>query len=264
MALTAEQHLIRDNRIGASFVPALMAGKADAILREWKRLVGAPDYEAEDLADVWAVQLGSYLEPFALDWWERRNSRPLTRRGESVVHQLGFVSCTLDAWRGDDNTVIDCKVIGPWRKIDEACAYYLPQIIVQRDCVGADKGSLLIVHGGSEPQEYQLDIDADYAATVWERIHAFWRCVEDLTPPVEMPAALAPVPAVKKVDMSQSNMWCEQAAVWLQTYKHARSCEIASKELKKLAPLDAKRAFGAGIEIVRDRANRMSIREIEV
>lgn len=262
MALTFEQQQVRNNRIGASFVPALMAGKTDAILREWKRLVGAPDYEPEDLGDVWAVQLGSYLEPFALDWHQKRTGRPLTRRGESVVHpQLGFISCTLDAWRGDDSTVIDCKVIGPWRKIDEACAYYLPQIIVQRDCVGADRGSLLIVHGGAEPQEYPLDIDSDYAEAVWQRIHTFWRHVEDLTPPVELPAALAPVPAVKEYDMATSNAWADRAAAWLANRVAAKEFENAAKDLKTLVPADGVRCFGHGIRIDRAKNGNLTVKE---
>ena len=45
--LSPQQHKARDGKVTASFLPSLMSGDKDKILREWKRLVGDPTYEAE-------------------------------------------------------------------------------------------------------------------------------------------------------------------------------------------------------------------------
>src|SRR6185312_16696207 len=130
MALSPEQMAARDGKITASFLPYLMAGDSDRIMREWMRLVEHPDYAPEDLSGAWPVQFGSYIETFALDWHERHTGCALTRRGEVVTHpRLPHVACTLDAWRAGDNAVIDCKALGAYRKLDEACAFYLPQMV---------------------------------------------------------------------------------------------------------------------------------------
>lgn len=262
MTLTPAQLAARDGRVTASFAPALLAGDHTKILREWHRLVGSPDLEEDDLADVWAVQFGSYIETFALDWHERKTGNALVRRGEVAVNpQLPHVCCTLDAYRDLDDRVIDCKAIGAWHKIEDACSFYLPQIVVQRACVGASSGSLLIVHGGAEPQEYPLDIPDDYEAEVWARIAWFWQQVQDLTPPVEMPAVAAPVPAVREYDMSGSNAWASAAGQWLDNRDAAKAFGRAEKELKALVEPDAKRCFGYGVRIDRAKNGALSIKE---
>src|SRR5215475_16121879 len=58
MALTPEQHARRDGKIGASFIPYLMAGNEAKLLSEWRRLVGDPEYVEEDLSDVWLPSFG--------------------------------------------------------------------------------------------------------------------------------------------------------------------------------------------------------------
>lgn len=250
--LTVEQQRLRDGRITASFVPALMAGKEDVILREWQRLVGDPAYEPEDLSASWPVQFGSYIEAFALDWHQTRTDRALTRRGEVVVHpDFPDVSCTLDAYRSADMTVIDCKAIGMWRKLDDALPYYLPQMVVQRACVGAERASLLVVHGGSEPAEHPCEWDAEYERQVWDRIAWFRSCVESLTPPVAIAPVAPPVAAVRIVDMATSNAWAEWARTWLDTREPAKRFKSAEAEIKALVPPDAKKAHGHGVRCER-------------
>jgi len=252
----------RDTRVGASFLPALMAGKTDEIMREWQRLTGDPAYMPVNFEDNWPVNLGKYLEPLAVDWHQRKTGQPLTRRGEWVRHpHRDWLGCTLDAWRATTDTVLDAKCVGQWRKLDEVISYYTPQLIVQRDCTGAANASLLIIHGGSEPVEYPVTWTAGYEADVWTRLDEFWDCVTSLTPPCELPAALAPVPAVRTVDMSGSNSWTAEAATWLLNKSAAKDFDAAARELKALVPADAVRCHGGGVEINRNKAGSLSIKE---
>ena len=157
--LSPEQLAARENKITASFLPALMAGNEQVILSKWRELIGDPTWVRDDLTDDWLPSFGSYVEPFALDWHQRKTGKALTRRGEVVTHPTRpYVAATLDAWREADNTVIDCKTINAHRALDDVVSYYVPQLICQRACVGADKAALLIVHGGTEPQEITVDL----------------------------------------------------------------------------------------------------------
>src|SRR5262245_15214288 len=141
--LTAEQIRARENRVTGSFVTALIAGNDAAIMREWQRIVGDPDYEPEDFSNNWPVNKGQHDEPFVIDWHERKTGHALTRRGETVVHPARpFFSVTLDCYRADDDTVLDVKSTGAFRPIDEIESYYAAQVIAQMRCTGANNGAL--------------------------------------------------------------------------------------------------------------------------
>jgi len=255
---------LRETRVGASFAPALMAGKAETILEEWKRLTGDPSYVPTNLDDVWAVQLGKFLEPMVLDWHQKKVG-PLTRRGEWVPHpQRPWLGCTLDAYHAPEETLFECKVVGQWRKLDvDVIPYYVPQLIVQAGCTGAKNAVLLIVQGTSEPVEYPVQWTPDYEAAVWDRLDEFWDCVLSLTPPGGFPETLAPVQAVKTYAMDTSNAWCSNAATWVLNRDAARDFDAAAKEIKALVPPDAVKCFGAGIQVSRSKSGSLSIRAKE-
>ena len=262
MALTAEQHAKRDSKIGASFLPALMAGNKERILNEWQRIIGDPAYVPDDLSDIWAVQFGSFIEPFALDWFQKKSGYRLTRRGEWVNHpNRQYLGCTLDAYVIETDTVLDCKALGAYRKLDEAISYYIPQIIAQAACVVSRRGALLIVHGGSEPTEYEVTWTPEYEALVWERVDQFWQCVINLTPPFAMEAAMVSVIPVKEYDFSTSNEFCNEAAIWLENKDASKKFDGAAKAIKAAVPADGMRAFGGGVVVTRNKAGSLSIRE---
>lgn len=262
--LSPDQVRNRDAKIGASFLPALMSGNDDRILNEWQRIVGDPAYIPDDLSDVWAVQLGSFLEPFALDWHERKLGHRLEQRGEWHMHpQRHYLGCHLDALCLATNTVIDCKVVGQWRKLDEVVSYYTPQMIAQKVCAGADAAALLVVHGGAEPIEVPVTWEPAYEALVWQRVDEFWKCVEDLTPPVFRESASAPIVPVKTYDMTGNNEWASEAVTWVTTRKAAKDNAAADKAIKAMIPADAVKCTGHGISVSRAKSGALTIRERE-
>lgn len=266
MALSPAQHAARAGKIGASFVPALMAADPARMLEEWMRLVDHPDFDAAAVEAAmlarWPVQFGSWVEPFALDWHEARTGQPLTRRGEWVPHpELPYLGCTLDAYREADASVLDCKAPGAHRRLDEVIAHYTGQLIVQQRCTRAERAALLVVHGGAEPREYAISWSQEYEAEVWARIAWFWQRVETLQPPVAIAPTKVPVEAVRVVDMTGSNAWGDHAAVWLQTRVAAKQFEAAAKGIKGLVDEDTAEAHGHGISVVRNRAGALSVKE---
>jgi len=250
-----------------------MAGDEPAIHLKWLELIGDPDWTPEDLSGSWPVQLGSHVETFALNWHERRTRMELSRRGEVVMHpERPFFCCTLDAWRDADRTCVDCKWVNAHRAIDETVAYYTPQLVGQRGCTGADRVALLVVHGGSEPQEIEVRLDPDYESTVWTRVDQFWRCVETLTPPV----LVVPMPAVvppeqwRTVDLNDDgerarHNWaaamCEHLGAWRDTRAAAERNEAARAGVKSLLPEDVGTLRFGGVQVKRNRARAVSIKE---
>jgi len=263
--LTEAQKEARRGKIGASFIPKLMAGDEKAIGREWMRLVEHPAYQEEDLSDQWGPALGSYIENFCLDWHERKTGQALTDRGVWVNYpdpEFPYIGCTLDAYRCSDNTVIDNKQWSRWSKIEECLTTYPGQLVVQRACTRAARAALLICHGGDEPQEHPVEWPAEYEAEVWRRVAWFWERVESLEEPCKLPGIKAPlINAVRVVDMNGNNAWSDFAATWIQNRGAKQAFDAAAKGIKELIEDDVSKAFGHGICATRSKSGALSIKE---
>lgn len=263
MSLTPEQRAARAGKITAGFLPYLMAGKEDRIMEEWMRLTEHPDF-VEPQFDEWRGLYGNLIEPLALSFHERKTGKALVRTGKGlpIPHPTIPYVCSLpDAFREEDNCVIDCKAWSSWQKVDYICSFLAPQLIVQRQCVGAERMAILLVHGGGEPQEWPVKVEPSYEDAVFEKIAEFWECVQTLSPPFEIKAVAAPVvEAFREIDMSQSNAWAEHAGNWLQHRDGAKLFKTAETELKALVPPDGKRCYGHGISVSRSKAGSLTIK----
>ena len=82
MALTAEQQLRRQFKVTASMLPILMNGDAPALLKLYREEQG--DLEREPPS--YAMQLGSMIEPFMLDYTQAKTGHAITRRGLVIDH----------------------------------------------------------------------------------------------------------------------------------------------------------------------------------
>jgi hypothetical protein len=266
--LTPEQQEARRGKIGASFGPKLMAGDEEAIGREWMRLVEHPDYKELDLSEKWGPAFGSYIEPFCLDWHERVSGYALTDRGVWVDHpELAYVGCTLDAYRCTgggrypSNTCLDAKQWSRWASVESCIETYPAQLVIQQGCTRAEAAALLICHGGDEPVEYPVLWPEEYEAEVWRRLQWFWDRVETLQPPCKLPGIKQPlINAARIVDMGQSNIWAEYAAMWLENREAADLFKEATKGIKELVEPDVVKAFGHGICATRSKAGALTIK----
>jgi len=270
--LTPEQQAARRGKIGASFIPKLMAGDEEAIGREWMRLVEHPEYKELDLSAQWGPAFGSFIEPFCLDWHEKKTGFALTDRGVWVNYpepQFAYVGCTLDAYRckGNDrfpsNTCIDNKQWSRWDKVDNCLLTYPGQLVVQKACTRAEHAALLICHGGDEPQEYPVEWPPEYEAEVWRRVQWFWERVESLEEPCKLPGIKAPlVNAVRVVSMEGNNEWGSWAAQWLANKEAKGLFDGAVKGLKELIEPDVAKATGHGVVATRSKAGAISFKEV--
>jgi hypothetical protein len=208
------------------------------------------------------VQLGSHTEVLNLDWYERRTGKPVSRRGDVVVHPNDWAACTLDGWDDDLNAPIECKHVGGFEKTSAILERYAPQAHWQMMMTGADKCIFSLIEGAREPIIEIVPYDPAYAEELWKRAESFMRCVFDLTPPVALAPIAAPVKAEKIYDMTGQNEWASEAVTWLTTRQARKDNEAADKAIKKLIPPDAAKCFGHGIQVSRSKAGSLSIREL--
>src|SRR5580765_4094470 len=261
--LSHAQIAARKGRLTGSRVACLMTGDAAKIMNLYLEMTDDPAFVPEDLSDVWAVQLGVATEQLNCDWFERKNRMPVTRRGEVVVHpQHDWAACTLDGWIDALRCPIESKHVGGREPLEIVVDRYQPQLQWECEVTGAKQCALSVIMGASEPVVEFIERDADYAAEMVRRGRQFMDCVARRVEPVTLPAVPPPVDASKIYSMDGSNEWASAAVTWLTTKAAARDCADAEKYLKSLVPADGKKCTGYGVTVTRDRAGRLSLREI--
>lgn len=259
MSLTAAQIEARKGKLTASRVACLMTGDAAAIMRLYREMIG--EEIPEDLSHVWPVRLGEATEQLQLDWYEMQGS-PLSRRGEVVVHRrYDWAAATLDGWDDTIGCPIECKHVGGREPLEVIIDRYQPQMQWQMECTGATQCALSVIMGASAPIVEYIERDADYAAEMIKRGQQFISCVRQHIEPVALDPVAAPIDASKFYDMTGHNAWANSAVEWRATKAFSDRCREAEKILKAIVPADAKKCSGHDIQITRDRAGRLSLRE---
>ena len=184
MTLSASQLEAREGRLTASRVACLMTADRAKIMNLWREMVGDPGYIEADLSGIWAVRLGAFTEALNLDWYERKTGRPVTRRGEVVVHpEIEWAACTLDGWDDSIPRPIEAKHVGGREPRSRIIDRYTPQLSWQMMVTGTTQAALCLIEGAAEPVIEPLDLSPEYAEELWKRAHAFMECVRTLTPP---------------------------------------------------------------------------------
>ena len=260
--LTETQIKARAGKLTASRVACLMTGDAAAILALYQEMIG--EGEPEDLSHVWPVRLGEATEQLNLDWFEAKNGNPLTRRGEVVIHpRYSWAAATIDGWCEVLDCPVECKHVGGREPLEVIIDRYQPQMQWQMEITGAAECALSVIMGANEPVIEFIPRDLEYAAEMVKRGQQFMRCVETRRAPVALPAIAPPTDATKVIDMTGNNLWAVRADEWLRNWDAAETVKAAEKVLKSLVPADAKKCHGHQIQITRDRAGRLSLREIK-
>ncbi len=257
--LTRAQLDARAGKLTASRIACLMTGDAEKIMRLYREMIG--EQPEEDLSDVWPVQLGAVTEALNLDWYERKGN-PLSRRGEVVTHPIfPWAAATLDGW----DTVLLCPVetkhVGGREPLEVVIDRYQPQMQWQMECTQAPQCALSVIMGANEPVIEYIPFDHAYTTEMIRRGAQFMDFVKRREPPVVLAPVAAPIDASKLYDMTGNNAWANSAAEWLANKPSARKADDAEKILKAAVPPDAKKCFGHGVQITRDKANRLSLRE---
>lgn len=167
-----------------------MSGDQRKIMALWREMIGDPDHEEEDLSGVWAIRLGETTEDLNLGWYEAIVGRPVTRRGEVVIHpEHEWAACTLDGWDEGLPGPVEAKHVGGREPLQRILDRYRPQVEWQMLVTGSERAALSIIEGTKPPVVRIIESDPAYRAELWRRASAFWACVQTLTPPILETAA---------------------------------------------------------------------------
>lgn len=266
LGLTPEQLAERRKGIGGSDANILMNGDPTAIHQLWLDKTGRA--EPEDLSRVLPVQMGLYTEPFNVYWFGLVTGRKVTGMGQTRQHpEITWARVTLDGLTTEEGgapAILECKHVNAFSKIEEVVQRYMPQLHHNMACAGVRHAVLSVLIGTQSYDTYDVACDDWYLAQLIDRERAFWECVTTDTPPPGMEPVKAPVPPEKfrTVDMSGNNEWAHSAVDWIASRDAAKKFKKAETEIKALVASDVGRAFGHGIECRRDRAGRLSIKEL--
>lgn len=257
--LSPAQLKAREGKLTASRVACLMKGDAEAIMQLYLEMIG--EATEPDLSEVWPVRLGEATEALNLEWVER-SGLTLSREGEVVVHPtINWAACTLDAFCEELQAPVEAKHVGGREPLEVVIERYQPQMQWQMFILGASQCVLSVIMGANPPLIEFIPFDDDYAGEIFRRGAQFMEFVKRREPPVVLDPVPAPIIADKSIDMTGRNDWANSAVQWLETREAADRCKDAEKTLKSYVPNDCKKAWGHGVQITRNRAGHLSLRE---
>jgi predicted phage-related endonuclease len=252
----------RKGKLTGSRVSCLMTGDKEKIMQLYLEMTNQA--EPENLDHIWPVRLGEATESLSLEWYERKSGCVLSRRGEVISHSThNWAAATLDGYDPNLKCPVECKHVGGREPLEIIIDRYQPQCQWQMFVTNTFQCALSVIMGANEPIVEYIDRDDAYIAEMVKRGEEFMLCVLLRRPPVDLEPVPPPADATKIIDMNGNNHWCANAFEWISTKDASDSCKEAEKVLKALVPADAKKCFGYGVRITRDRAGRLSLRRDE-
>lgn len=261
----AAWHERRRKGLGGSDARVIMSGDDQALIHLWQEKRG--ERVPEDLSDVIPVQFGSWTEPLNRYFYTLRTGRFIDSAGVHVSHrEHAFIAANLDGLTttaDGKRAVYEAKTVNPFNfDMDNLVAKYMPQMQHQMMVCDIDFAVLSVLVGTMRWEFREVEACLFFQSEMLERELAFWSCVKNGTPPAALPPIEVPVTgaALRTVSMAQSNSWGNAAFDWLGNRLEAACFSAAEKTLKDLVEPDVGVAIGHGIEIRRDKANRLRIR----
>jgi len=258
MALTKEQLEFRSKIIGGSDSNIIMGGNDERILRLWKEKRG--EAELEDLSSILPVMMGTFTEPFNIQWFEKNTGRKVTHNGvQQKSEEYPYMGCTLDGLTDDGETIFEAKHVSAFAKEEEILDKYLPQLHHNMIVMGVEKAVLSVFYGNHKWEKYDVSKDAIYASILQGAVENFWNCVRNGTPPVTINAP-KPVDPKLIVDFTGNNQWANFAQQYRENLKYNKLFDDAAKGLKSMVDEDVAEAHGHGVSLKRDKRGSLRIK----
>jgi predicted phage-related endonuclease len=223
--------------------------------------------EPEDLSDVLQVAIGSATEAVNVAFFERRTKRLVTNRGsERLSMHFPYMAATVDGYTDNGMTIFEAKTVSAFAKPEEIRSRYYPQLTHYMIVCDLRQAVLSVIYGnGHKFEQYDVELDDEYAEILIRAEERFWDCVQTGEPPYwsgwKPPAP--PVEAIRIADMGHSNEWGSAASEWLENLSASKKFAKAAETIKGLVKPDVVEAVGHGISAKRNKAGSISIKEIK-
>lgn len=260
MGLTEEQKAFRRKLVGGSDANVIMGGDDEKLLRLWKSKRG--EIEDEDLSNILQVQMGTFTEPFNIQWFEKQTGRLVTSNGEQRLHaSKSYMGCTLDGLTDDGQTIFEAKHVSGFSNPDEIQDRYMPQLYHNMIVCGLNRAVLSVFYGNHKWEIYNLQRDAIYSMIVEDAVDKFWASVLSGVPPVTINSS-KPTDAVRRVDMSGNNRWADLATQFKDNVTGKKLYDDAVAGMKDMIDEDVAEAYGYGISFKRDKRGSLRVKEL--
>lgn len=258
MDKSPEWHAERAKGIGGSDANIIMGGEWEKL---WELKTGRS--EPENLDGILAVQMGTYTEPFNVEWYSKQTGVTVSQANtDHLVHsEHEFMRANLDGRIAGG--VLECKHVSAYAKPDEIINRYYPQLQHCMEVAGVKFAHLSVFYGNNKWEFYPVDYDTDYVKKLIEMESEFWSYVRtDTRPPSKDPVKIEVAPdEMREVDMTGNNEWASHATDWLKNKLAAKKFTDAASDLKALVAHDVKLAYGHGAKISRSKNGALTIRE---
>ena len=248
---------IRPKTIGGSDAQRIWKGDWISL---WEEKTGRA--EPADLSDVFRVQLGIHTEQFHLDWIKSHhghsNMMPPAGNGIYTHPNCAWAHVSPDAVLAGPTKDIPVEVKHTNARMDvwESASYYSAQLQHAMAIMDAPQILFSAICGNEAPKPVWIDRDDNFIAELVSREAAFWDYVERDERPGDQEVGTATVACLREVDMGKNNAWVNTASQITDIHpKHAemeKSLKSLKEEIKGLVPEDARRAFGAGVNVSRN------------
>lgn len=270
--------------LGGSDATRIMKGDGQKL---WEEITGRR--EREDLSDILRVQMGTFTEPFNIEWYQKQTGNSILSNHESYLSRLlsreaikgefGVqITHAVHPWMvaSPDAIIVDevnpmlleCKHTNEWafkapQRLKET---YYAQLQHNMEVCGLRVAHLSFFGGNGLWDYLEVEYDMEYVMKLIEIEEDFWRHILDDTPPVPVEIEVNPMEgAIRKriqIDMSAGNRaseWREQAEIWADKKADAKKFNDAAKKLKDMMPDEADEAFGHGIVIKKSKSGARTI-----
>ena len=179
----------RTKFIGASEVSSILGiNPFNTPLQVWA--VKTKEVEAPDLSDNEAVEWGSRLERVVSEKFAEKHGVKLIARKTRYVHpEHDFLSCELDNIIAGTEELVEIKTVNAWaykqwENQDEIPDHVVVQVIMQLGLSKRKVGWIGCLVGGQRYLEKRVEFDQEFYDDMVEKCVAFWKMVQEKTPPV--------------------------------------------------------------------------------
>lgn len=266
LGLTEDDKAERMKGLGASDANIICGGDPEKLYNLWQVKCGL--IEPEDLSNILAVQMGTWTEALNIYWFEKQTGKRVTRRKEKFAHpKHPFIVARPEGLTDSDQSILECKHVGPFGyDLTTIRERYLPQVTVQIACCGAERGYLSVFSGNAKWEFDTIERDVIYEQEVLAQMRAFWRHVEERTPPAAMEALAAPLPPnlLRKISMTSNQIWLAAEEQYFQNEGASKLFDKAKSAMKACVEADVGEATGPRLQLKRGKDNSLRFSEVKV
>lgn len=286
--------LDRTTYLGSSDARDILSGDWD---RLWRKKTGL--LPADDLTDVFPVQLGKVVEPFHIDWtvgrlnqergagaflWSKGPEGDGRGPGEEDDQHFALATTAAGTPIGSHPDALlrftatgevyplEAKHTARWGNAEEVAQFYMPQLQHHLFAWGLDRMLLSVIVGNAEPERLWIGASPDWMAHYVAACDRFWRHVTENRAPTPrfhdagqgplVPSRIAdsvPINGFRRRDISGDNRAQALVPEFLETRRAAVRHDAIKDELKAMMQPDENELYSHALTLRRDKRGAIRI-----